>query len=78
VVRHSGATEVRIGIRCDGGRLQLRITDNGHGFPPDAPTAGMDGIANMRARIEKLGGHFDLTSPAGGGTTVRFDVPLEF
>ncbi len=78
VVRHSGATEVRLGIRCEGERLKLSITDNGRGFPASAPTEGMDGIANMRARIEKLDGKFEISSPAGGGTTVRFDAPMDF
>lgn len=78
VVRHSGATEVRLGIRCEGEQLKLSIADNGCGFPSDAPTAGMDGIANMRARIEKLGGQFEIKSRVGGGTTVRFDVPVEY
>lgn len=78
VVRHSGATEVRLGIRCEGERLKLSIADNGRGFSPNAPAVGMDGIANMRARIEKLGGQFEISSPAGGGTTVRFDVPVEY
>jgi signal transduction histidine kinase len=78
VVRHSGATEVRLGIRCEGERLRLSIADNGCGFPASAPTEGMDGIANMRARIAKLGGHFEISCPAGKGTTVRFDAPMDF
>lgn len=78
VVRHSGATEVRLGIRCEGDRLKLCITDNGCGFPTDAPAAGMDGLTNMRGRIEKLGGRFEISSPAGKGTIVRFDAPMEF
>ena len=36
----------------------------------------MDGVANMRARLEKLGGRFEIASEAGRGTTVRFYVPL--
>lgn len=78
VVRHSGATEVRIGIRCEVDRLKLAITDNGRGLPADALHEGMDGIANMRARIERLGGQFEISSQAGGGTSVRFDVPMEY
>jgi signal transduction histidine kinase len=35
----------------------------------------MDGVANMRARIEKLGGRFAVDSKAGQGTIVRFDLP---
>ncbi len=78
VVRHSGATEVRLGIHCEGEQLKLSIADNGRGFRTSAPVEGMDGIANMRTRIEKLNGHFEINSPAGSGTTVRFDVPVEY
>lgn len=78
VVRHSGATEVRLSIRCENERLKMSIADNGRGFQANATAAGMDGIANMRARIEKLGGQFAITSTTDRGTTVRFDVPMEF
>jgi signal transduction histidine kinase len=36
----------------------------------------MDGLANMRARLEELGGRFEVNSKTGEGTTVRFDLPL--
>jgi signal transduction histidine kinase len=75
VVRHSGATEVRFSIRVVNGRIQLLITDNGRGLAEGGRTAAMDGINSMRARLEKLGGRFDMESPGGGGTTVRFQVP---
>jgi signal transduction histidine kinase len=35
----------------------------------------MDGMANMRVRLEKLGGRFDMTSEAGRGTVLRFYLP---
>jgi signal transduction histidine kinase len=78
IVRHAGATEVRIGIRCESRRVQLSIADNGCGLPAGARTESMDGVTNMRRRIEKLGGEFEIISPPGQGTTVRFNVPAEF
>jgi signal transduction histidine kinase len=36
----------------------------------------MDGLANMRTRLEKIGGRFAITSQAGRGTTLRFYLPL--
>jgi signal transduction histidine kinase len=32
VIRHSGATEVRLGVRVIGDRLRLSIADNGTGI----------------------------------------------
>ena len=75
VVRHSGATEVRLAIQVEQGELQLVITDNGRGLPSSARTGEMDGVDNMRSRIEKLGGRFEIAGETGQGTTVRFRVP---
>ncbi|MGO9585108.1 MAG: sensor histidine kinase [Limisphaerales bacterium] len=75
VVRHSGATEVRLGIQAGPGELHLVIADNGRGLPLSARTEEMDGVDNMRSRIEKLGGRFEIAGEAGQGTTVRFHVP---
>ncbi len=76
VIRHSGATEVRLGVRLIGNRLRLSIADNGRGLAADARTRGGDGLVNMRARLEKMGGRFEIASRAGRGTTVRFYMPL--
>jgi signal transduction histidine kinase/uncharacterized protein YdeI (BOF family) len=76
VVRHAEATEVRLSFRVEGDQLRLAVSDNGRGFSSAAQTAAMDGVANMRARIEKLGGKFEIAGDAGSGTTVQFYVPL--
>src|SRR5579859_1930550 len=76
VVRHAGASEVRLSIQAEQGQVRLSVTDNGRGFSPGIHTEEMDGVANMRARIEKLGGRFEIASEAGRGTTVRFYMPL--
>jgi signal transduction histidine kinase len=76
VVRHAEATVVRLSIQVENGKLLLGVSDNGRGLSPKAPTEAMDGVANMRARIEKLGGSFEISSNAGAGTTVRFLIPL--
>jgi signal transduction histidine kinase len=76
VVRHAGASEVLLSVRANNGELWLNVSDNGRGFPAAAPSEAMDGIANMRTRIEKLGGKFEITGDPNHGTTVRFSVPL--
>jgi signal transduction histidine kinase len=75
VVRHSGATEVRLKIQAEQGELHLAIADNGRGLRLAGRTEEMDGVDNMRSRIEKLGGRFEINGEAGKGTTVRFHVP---
>jgi len=76
VVRHAGASEVRLSIQAEQGQVRLTVADNGRGFSSGVHTEEMDGVANMRARIEKLGGRFEIASEAGQGTTVRFYMPL--
>src|SRR5262249_37672021 len=75
VVRHSNATEVQLNIRCDAGKFLVAIADNGCGLPDNSRTEDMDGVGNMRNRIEKLGGRFEIDGQQGRGTTVRFEVP---
>jgi signal transduction histidine kinase len=74
VVRHSGATNVRVAVHLIGDRLRLSIADNGRGLP--AGTFTGNGLVNMRSRLEKMGGRFAITSRQGRGTTVRFYIPL--
>ncbi|MGH7978183.1 MAG: sensor histidine kinase, partial [Limisphaerales bacterium] len=76
VVRHAGASQVLLHVGAQNGDLWLSVTDNGRGFSMPVPSEAMDGVANMRARIEKLGGRFEITGGPGRGTTVRFCVPL--
>jgi signal transduction histidine kinase len=77
VVRHSGASEVRLSIRIIGNRLRLSLADNGGGLHSVPTTPEMDGLANMRNRLERIGGRFAITSKPGRGTTVRFYLPLD-
>jgi signal transduction histidine kinase len=77
LVRHSGANEVRLVVRVDDRMLHVTVADNGCGLKQPDPSSGShDGISNMRRRIEKLGGKFDIVGEAGQGTTVKFSVPL--
>jgi signal transduction histidine kinase len=75
IVRHSGASEVRLSVRVEQGQVRLTIADNGRGLAAGARTGEMDGLANMQSRLEKLGGRFEMSSEPGRGTTLRFSLP---
>lgn len=76
VGRHAGAQTCRVTLRrtLDGGLLE--IDDDGVGF--DLATVdglGM-GLANLRSRVDSIGGSLEITSTRGEGTTVRATIPI--
>ena len=75
VIRHANASEVVIGLDCDGEELRLSVSDNGRGLPEGYETRG-HGFRNMRADAERMGGRLEVQSDGdGGGTTVTCVVP---
>jgi signal transduction histidine kinase len=67
--KHSGSTRVRVRLEGEGDRLTLTLEDDGIGFDPAAAQFGA-GLANMRDRIESVGGELSIQSGAAGGTVV--------
>ena len=67
-LKHSAASHVSITLDFKGREFAIRLADDGRGFDPDAAlAAGGNGLANMRARMEKLGGKFRLETAPGRG-----------
>jgi len=79
VVRHSGATSVRVRVTIQDGLLALTVRDNGRGFDEgsaDASRAASSlGLAGMRERISALRGSVILRSGEGASLTVS--VPID-
>jgi signal transduction histidine kinase len=74
VVRHAQASAVVVSLAIEDAELIVRVSDNGRGFGPVQEDG--HGLESLRARMKKLGGHFDCTSAPGSGTTVTFRLPL--
>ena len=77
VVKHSGATEVRIHLEITNGSLEIRISDNGRGFPDMDVDHERSGLVNMRSRLAGIGGQFGLHTSADQGVEVRIQIPLD-
>jgi signal transduction histidine kinase len=75
-VRHSGASEVRIGMAVVDTELKISVADNGKGFTPAEGLPGRDGLASMHQRMKNLGGQCEIKSNVGRGTQVEFRLPL--
>ena len=73
IVRHSGArrAEVQAGLSERG--VWLEVTDDGVG---GAALSSGSGLRGLSERAEVFGGRLSLTSPSGGPTTLRIDLPL--
>ncbi|MGW1220017.1 sensor domain-containing protein [Streptomyces californicus] len=72
VAKHSRATRAAVEARVDGGRLDVRVRDNGVGGADKAEGTGLEGVAD---RLSVLGGRLLVSSPAGGPTVLRVLVP---
>ncbi|MFJ9950308.1 sensor histidine kinase [Kitasatospora sp. NPDC091207] len=70
--KHSGATAITVLGRIADGRLVLQVTDDGRGGADPAAGAGLQGLAD---RIAILRGRLLVTSPIGGPTRLRVEVP---
>ena len=72
VAKHSGATSASVTVRENGDVLSLEISDNGHGGANPECGTGLTGLAD---RVAVTGGRMLLSSPPGGPTVVRVEVP---
>ena len=75
IVKHAGAHQVWLEIRARDGGVRLRVQDDGKGFDPGTVPDGHLGLAGMRARADRLGATFTVTSKPGKGTTIEVAVP---
>lgn len=73
-LRHSRADDVTISASRDVGGVAIVISDDGSGFDPDTIEAGM-GLLNMRERVQRLGGTFEIDTVPGTGTNVSIRLP---
>jgi signal transduction histidine kinase len=76
-VKHAAARQVHLSVDRRGGDVILRIRDDGKGFDHTAVPEGHLGITGMRARADKIGASYTVTSRAGEGTTVEVVVSPE-
>ena len=74
VARYADATEVMVSARTDATRLRLSIRDDGVGGADASKGSGLIGLID---RVEALGGHFELSSPAGEGTSLQVSIPFD-
>ncbi|HUA38132.1 MAG TPA: histidine kinase [Candidatus Sulfopaludibacter sp.] len=78
VIKHSGASLVKIELAFGPQEVILQITDNGCGFDTSngvGPQKDHFGLLGMSERVKRIQGRFFLRSSPGNGTSVRVEVP---
>ncbi|MEY4387006.1 MAG: hypothetical protein RLY20_2289 [Verrucomicrobiota bacterium] len=82
IVKHSGATLATLRLECSSEKIELSIADDGRGIERGEPspasrerTSSGHGLANIARRLEDIGGRCEVSSSAGKGTTIRFNIP---
>jgi signal transduction histidine kinase len=73
IAKHSGANQATVAVRRAEGSLSVTITDDGRG---GAHVAKGHGLAGLHDRLQVAGGSLWISSPYGGPTTIRADLPV--
>ncbi len=73
VAKYARASTVRVRVTATGERVVVEVSDDGVGGADPAGGSGLRGLAD---RVEALGGTLAVTSPAGGGTSLRAEIPV--
>ncbi len=72
VARHSGATSAAVRVTSDARRLVVEVSDDGHG---GAATGGGSGLTGLTQRVASVDGTLAVSSPIGGPTVLRAEMP---
>ncbi|MFY7997607.1 MAG: two-component regulator propeller domain-containing protein [Candidatus Kapaibacteriota bacterium] len=76
IIKHAAASGVRVESRYTAQMLVIAIHDNGRGFDKAEMKRFSNGLKTMEKRMTACGGTAEVESVLGGGTVVRFSVPL--
>lgn len=71
-VKHAGAGEAAVTVRRSGGILTVQVRDDGRGGADASRGTGLTGLAD---RTAAAGGRLLISSPVGGPTIMRVELP---
>jgi signal transduction histidine kinase len=72
LAKHSGATTAAVSAHLDASTLIVTIDDDGTG---GAHLAKGHGLAGLHDRLQAVGATLRVSSPAGGPTSIRAEIP---
>ncbi len=72
VTKHTDDARAHVLAVHDGGRLVIEVSDDG---PGGASAQAGTGLRGLTDRVAAVGGTLQITSPCGGGTSIRAEIP---
>ena len=72
--KHAHASVIHVGVQADDDRLRLSVRDDGVGGATPGRGSGLVGLTD---RVQALGGTITIHSPAGQGTRLQIDLPVQ-
>ena len=77
VVRHAGASAIRIAMRQTAASISVTVHDNGRGISEhELDDRASIGLLGMRERAELIGGQLLITGRRGKGTAILITAPI--
>lgn len=70
--KHTSASSIQVDLGTDHDVAYVAVSDDGHGGADPERGTGLQGLAG---RAEALGGTLSISSPAGGPTVLRMELP---
>ena len=71
--KHAGASGASVGLDRHNGALRVSIRDDGVGGADPSRGSGLVGLSD---RVEALGGHLEVASESGSGTSIVVEIPV--
>jgi signal transduction histidine kinase len=72
--KHAGASGASVGLERRNGTLRVSIRDDGVGGADPSRGSGLVGLSD---RVAALGGHVEVASPRGSGTSILVEIPVD-
>lgn len=80
VSSHAQASQVKVIIEKSGNGISMKIIDDGKSFEVQRVLQARKikrlGLLGMRERLDMIGGHLDIESAPGKGTTLKAQIPF--
>jgi signal transduction histidine kinase len=77
IVKYAESQQVIIEVFLKQNILHICIEDNGKGFDMGQVKRFGNGLINMKQRIQKINGNFEIESAPGKGTNTKISVPFK-